>query len=256
MQEILQETEEMLMLDRTVLITGANRGIGLAIAVRLAQEGAVVYAGYRTKEAFGEIAEKEPELSKRIVPIQLDVCDKQSILNCIKKIKSEKGKLDVLVNNAGITRINRLEMLNDEAIDLIYQTNVYGTIHVTQAALRLMKKSEYASIVNLSSVLYKNGDIGQTAYASSKAAVSTMTKVWARELASSGIRVNAVAPGSTDTEMFNIVEGELRQESMNKIGMNRLAKPEEIANVVLFLASDMASYVTGEVIGASGGWFA
>ena len=149
-----------------------------------------------------------------------------------------------------------MEMLNDEAIDLIYETNVYGTIHVTQTALRLLKKSEYASIVNLSSVLYKNGDIGQTAYASSKAAVSTMTKVWAQELAPFGIRVNAVAPGSTDTDMFNIVDGELRQESLDKIGMGRLAQPEEIANVVLFLASDMASYVTGEVVGASGGWFA
>ena len=248
--------QDKMLLNRIALVTGASRGIGRACTVKLAQEGAVVYAGYRKERDFDQILGEASGLSGEIIPVCLDVCDKQSVLNCIKKIKLEKGKLDILVNNAGITRINRLEMLNDEAIDLIYETNVYGTIHVTQTALRLLKKSEYASIVNLSSVLYKNGDIGQTAYASSKAAVSTMTKVWAQELAPFGIRVNAVAPGSTDTDMFNIVDGELRQESLGKIGMGRLAQPEEIANVVLFLASDMASYVTGEVVGASGGWFA
>lgn len=234
----------MLMLEnKMVLVTGASRGIGNAVCEKLASEGAVVYGGFRTVE----------NREGKIIPVQLDVCDRQSIKECIKTVKKEAGKIDILVNNAGITILERLEMVADASVKKIYDTNVFGLLNVTKAAIRLLRKSDSPCIINMSSIMAQESDIGQTVYAGTKAAVESMTRTWTKEYSAEGIRVNAVAPGNVDTDMFNIISEEELKIELSKIGLGRIAKPEEIADVVLFLASDMASYVTGEVIRVNGG---
>ena len=149
--------------------------------------------------------------------------------------------------------IERFDMMRDSSVEEIYNINVFGMMHVTQMAIRLLKKSDKPVIINMSSVMAMDSDIGQTAYASSKAAVISMTKTWTKEYTPLGFRVNAIAPGNVDTDMFNIIGRNDLDKAISKIGMERVAKPEEIANVALFLASDMSSYVTGEVINVNGG---
>ncbi len=241
------------MIQKTVLVTGAGRGIGAAVCRRLAAEGAIVYAGMRSPDKLQNLTFPENGISGKVIPIQLDVCDPGSIKICILTIKKERGKLDILVNNAGITILERLEMIADSSIEKIYNTNVFGLLNVTRTAVRLLKKSDSPCIVNISSIMAQESDIGQTVYAGTKAAVESMTRTWAKEYASSGIRVNAVAPGNVNTDMFNIINEDERKLEIAKIGLGRIAEPKEIADAVLFLASDMASYVTGEVIGVNGG---
>lgn len=241
-----------LLENKAALVTGASRGIGFSICRKMASEGAIVYAGVRSIDAAPSIV-TDDSCAGQIVPILLDVCDIQSIKNAIKKIKGEVGRLDILVNNAGITILERLEMVSDISVDKIYNTNVFGLLNVTKTAMRLLKKSESPCIVNMSSIMAKESDIGQTVYAGTKAAVESMTRTWTKEYSSDGIRVNAVAPGNVNTDMFNIIGEEDLKVELSKIGLGRIAEPEEIANVVLFLTSDMASYVTGEVISVNGG---
>ncbi len=242
----------MLMLDgKVALVTGASRGIGFTICKVMALEGAIVYAGVRDFEKAPNY--NNSEIGGKIIPIQLDVCDIQSIKECIKRIKTEATKIDVLVNNAGITILERLEMVSDTSVEKIYNTNVFGLINITKIAMRLLRKSQSPCIINMSSIMAKESDIGQTVYAGTKAAVESMTRTWTKEYSAEGIRVNAVAPGNVNTDMFNIISEEELKIELSKIGLGRIAEPEEIANVVLFLASDLASYVTGEVINVNGG---
>ena len=193
------------------------------------------------------------ESGGKIIPIMLDVCSEASIKACILEIKKQVGHLDILVNNAGITIIERFDMVCNASVDTIYNTNVFGLMHVTQMAVKLLKKSSSPNIINMSSILAGDSDIGQTVYASSKAAVVSMTKTWAKEYVSLGFRVNAIAPGNVDTDMFNIISAEELKKTVAKIGLGRVARVEEIANVALFLASDLSSYITGEVINVNGG---
>ncbi len=231
--------------DKVALISGASRGIGKAIAEKFVQEGATVYAGMRNLD--NNIS------AENIIPILLDVEDKNSIKEAVLKIKSEVGKIDILVNNAGITFVERLEMLSEKHLHKIFDTNVFGLINVTQMAIRLLKKSASATIINLSSVMYDQGDIGQTAYGASKGAVASLTKIWAKEFVSQGIRVNAVAPGYVATDMFKNLSKDEFENFAEKVALKRIAEPDEIANVILFLASDMSSYITGEIINVNGG---
>lgn len=243
----------MLMAEKkTALVTGAGRGIGFAICSKLASEGATVYAGVRHMEDACKFT-KDSKCAGSIIPIALDVCDSQSIKNCVKQIKKAEGKIDILVNNAGITILERLEMVSDASVDKIYNTNVFGLLNMTKTAMRLLKKSETPCIINMSSIMAVESDIGQTVYAGTKAAVESMTRTWTKEYSGEGIRVNAVAPGNVNTDMFNIISEEELKVELSKIGLGRIAEPDEIANVVLFLASDLASYVTGEVISVNGG---
>lgn len=242
------------MLDNKIaLVTGGSRGIGYAICQKLALSGATVYAGIRKLEDGSKFEQTGIRSTGCIIPVSLDVCDTQSINECIKRIKKEKGKIDILVNNAGITILERLEMVSDKSVEKIYNTNVFGLLNITKTSMRLLKKSESPCIINMSSIMAQESDIGQTVYAGTKAAVESMTRTWTKEYSSMGIRVNAVAPGNVNTDMFNIISEEELKTEVSKIGLGRVAEPDEIANVVLFLASDLASYVTGEVIKVNGG---
>lgn len=244
---------DMLLKDKIVLVSGASRGIGKAICKTFTEQGAIVFAGVRKESKPDNTVNDIANGIGMTISVMLDVCDSSSIKQCAMRIKKEYGKLDVLVNNAGLTIIERFDLMKSDSLKLIYDTNVFGLMNVTQTMIRLLKKSDDPSIINMASIMADDSDIGQTAYGSSKAAVVNMTKTWAKEYAGFGIRVNSVSPGNVDTDMFNIIEGDMLEKAINKIGMKRLAKPEEIANIVLFLASDMASYVTGENISATGG---
>lgn len=239
-----------LLENKVVLVTGSSRGIGLTICESFAKEGAKVYAGARNENS---IAQQEFASGGSIIPISLDVTNEVSIKDCISRIKKDENVLDVLVNNAGITIIERFDMMRKSSVETIYNTNVFGLLYVTQYAIRLLRKSLSPTIINMSSIMARDSDVGQTAYASSKAAVESMTKTWAKEYAQFGFRVNAIAPGNVNTDMFNIISEQERIEAIKKIGLRRVAEPEEIAKVALFLASNMASYVTGEVINVNGG---
>lgn len=244
----------MLMLEsKIVLVTGASRGIGRAVCMKFAQEGATVYAGVRNVELFSQLSWEDQRSEGKIIPVSLDICNIESIKKCILDIKKQAGYLDVLVNNAGVTIIERFDMTSDASIEKIYNTNVFGLMHITQIAIKLLKKSAAPNIINMSSVMAGDSDIGQTVYASSKAAVASMTKTWTKEYAPLGFRVNAIAPGNVDTDMFNIISKNELEMALGKIGLGRVARPEEIANVALFLASEMSSYITGEVINVNGG---
>lgn len=240
----------LLLENKVVLVTGSSRGIGLKICESFAREGAKVYAGARNENS---IVQQEFASGGSIIPISLDVTNEVSIKDCISRIKKDENILDVLVNNAGITIIERFDMMRKSSVETIYNTNVFGLLYVTQYAIRLMRKSLSPTIINMSSIMAKDSDIGQTAYASSKAAVESMTKTWAKEYAQFGFRVNAIAPGNVNTDMFNVISEEERNDALKKIGLRRIAEPEDIANVALFLASNLSSYITGEIINVNGG---
>lgn len=239
---------------KVALITGCSRGIGRSTMERFAQEKAVVYANTRN---VGDIDNISKELSNsyetKVVPCYFDIRDKNAIKECVMKIKAEQGKLDVLVNNAGIMKDALIEMVDDTTLQDTFDINVFSMIHMTQMALKLMKRGAGGSIINLSSIVGIRGGEGKTVYAASKGAVVNLTMTWARELVKNNIRVNALAPGKIDTDMYQIIGED--KAGIKDVGMKRLGKPEEVANAALFLASDLSSYITGEIIGVNGGWF-
>lgn len=241
---------------RVALITGCSKGIGRAIMERFAQEKAVVYANARTAGELDAISEKLSDICEtKVVPCYFDIRDKKAIKECVMKIKAEQGKLDVLVNNAGIMRDALIEMVDDATLQDTFDTNVFSTIHMTQMALKLMKRGAGGSIINLSSIVGVRSSKGQTVYAASKGAVANLTMTWARELVKDNIRVNSLAPGKIDTDMYRSIGEDKAEEEIKEVGMKRLGKPAEVANAALFLASDLSSYITGEIIGVNGGWF-
>lgn len=241
---------------KVALITGCDQGIGLCICKEFVSEGAFVYANVLRESSKDKVLEECKSLQGKVVPVCFDITDKSFIMECMKKIKKEQNKLDVLVNNAGVKKDGLVEMIDDSSINQMFAVNVTGVIHMTQAALKLMKRNpEGGSIVNISSIVGLRGNVGQSIYGATKGAVASLTKSWAKELVTQKIRVNAVAPGSIDTDMFYTMSDETIQESINAIGMKRLGKPEEVAKAILFLASDLSSYVTGEIIGVNGGLY-
>lgn len=237
---------------KIALVTGCNRGIGKAIVERFAEEGAIVYATARAEGSLEEIAEGKNWIGK-IFPVYFDVCDKNEIKQCVVRIKREQGKLDVLVNNAGIMKDALIGMVDDTTLQNTFETNVFAMIHMTQMALKVMKKN--GAIVNMASIVGMRGSAGQTVYAASKGAVANLTKTWARELVKDNIRVNALAPGKIDTDMYHSIGEDKVVEGIKEVGMGRLGSPVEVANAAVFLASELSSYVTGEIIGVNGGWF-
>ena len=246
-----------LLQGKIALITGCDSGIGRQICKLFVKEGAICYANILDSQSAGEVLDECKGNLGQVIPIPFDITDKVKIAECIKKIKNEQmGKLDILVNNAGWKKDTVIEMADDNSIHKMMEVNVIGLIHMTQLALKLMKKNNNGgAIVNISSLVGLRGNTGQSVYSATKGAVASLTKSWAKEFITKNIRVNAVAPGSIDTKMFYEMKQSDVQRSIDAIGMKRLGKPEEVANVILFLASDMSSYITGEIIGVDGGLY-
>ena len=244
----------MLLSGKVALVTGGSRGIGRAIAIRLAAEGAKVAVNYAGNKAAAEevkaIIEKQGGTAHLI---QADVSDASAACEMVERIHAELGGLDILVNNAGITRDTLLIRMRDEDFDAVIGTNLKGVYACTKAAAKIMTKQRSGRIVNLSSVVGETGNIGQTNYAAAKAGVIGFTKAAAKEFAARGITVNAVAPGFIDTDMTAVLKDSIREKLIENIPLGVLGKPEHVADAVIFLVSDAASYITGQTLNVDGG---
>ncbi|MBN1870848.1 MAG: SDR family oxidoreductase [Candidatus Omnitrophica bacterium] len=239
---------------KIVWVTGASRGIGRATALMFAKEGATLILNAREEGHLKEIDAQVKEVSGN-APVLLgyDVSDPVKVKDSFHLIHKKFKKLDVMVNNAGILEDSLLGMLSPELVTKIFSTNVFSVIYHMQYASRLMAKDGTGSIINVSSIIGRLGNEGQVAYGASKAAVIGATLSAAKELAPAGIRVNAIAPGFIDTDMVKQLSREKYDQRLASIKMKRLGSPEEVGKVIFFLASDAASYVTGQVIGIDGG---
>lgn len=239
---------------KIALVTGAGRGIGRAAAVRLAQQGAYVYLNYNgSKEAAEAAAAEIIQNGGRAEAVQCNVADFKACGDMIEMIIKKSGRLDILVNNAGITKDGLLMKMSEEDYDSVLDVNLKGTFHTIRHASRYLLKQRSGRIINITSVSGILGNAGQANYSASKAGIIGLTKSAARELASRGILVNAIAPGYVQTEMTEHLPDKVKEQMLAQIPLGRAAKPEEIADVVLFLASDQSSYLTGQVISADGG---
>lgn len=237
------------------LVTGGSAGIGRAVAIDLAAKGATVVINYnRSREGAEETLNVIREAGGKAAIVKADVSDPDEVDAMFAKIKKHFKKLDILVNNSGVTRDGYLMMMSREAFDTVIKTNLYGCYYCTQGAIRLMCAAKNGgAIVNISSTSGVVGQEGQANYSASKGAIVSFTKTVAKEYARHGIRANVVAPGFIDTRMTQANRKLLEEKYMQYIPMGRFGEPQEIANVVTFLASDLASYVTGKTIVADGG---
>ena len=244
----------MLLTDKTAVVTGGSRGIGRAIAVALAAEGAkvaVIYAG--NAAAAEETLSLIKEQGGEAVAMQCDVADDAAVSDMINAVKEQFGSVDILVNNAGITRDGLLMRMKGGDWQTVLDTNLTGVFHCTKAVTKLMMKQRSGAIINITSVVGQTGNAGQANYAAAKAGMIGFTKSVAKELASRGIRVNAVAPGCIDTDMTAVLSDAVKEDMLKSIPLGRVAQPEEVAKAVVFLASDNASYITGQVLNVDGG---
>ena len=244
----------MILGGKVALITGASRGIGRAIAIRLAAEGAKIAVNYAGNTAAAEEVKAAIEQSGgTAMLIQTDVSDAVAAAEMVARVHEEFGGLDILVNNAGITRDTLLLRMKDEDFDTVINTNLKGVYACTKAAAKLMTKQRSGRIVNLTSVVGEIGNVGQTNYAAAKAGVIGFTKAAAQELAPRGVTVNAIAPGFIDTDMTAVLKDNIREKIVEGIPLGALGKPEHVADAVLFLVSDAASYITGQTLNVDGG---
>ncbi|MDO5131353.1 MAG: glucose 1-dehydrogenase [Eubacteriales bacterium] len=243
-----------LLTNKVCMITGASRGIGRETAYRFAEEGAVLYV---TDYQDGSLDSLVDILSEKyhtdITPLYFDVTDERAAKAAIMEVKKRHGRLDVLVNNAGIMRDNVIGMIGQKLVKDVFDINVFAVINMIQLANRLMVRQKSGCIINISSIVGVEGAAGQLVYSASKGAVAALTKAAAKELAPHGIRVNAVAPGLINTGLLQAIGDEKIAENLKNVKMGRLGEPLDVANVLVFLASDLAGYVTGEIIGVDGG---
>lgn len=240
--------------ERVALVTGASRGIGRAIASRLAQDGLAVVINYaRSEAAAREVVEMVVAAGGRASSVQADVAEFSQVEAMVERVLAEYGRLDVLVNNAGITRDGLLMRMSEEDWDAVLDTNLKGAYACTRAALRGMLKRRHGRIINISSVAGLMGNAGQANYSASKAGLLGFTRAVAREVAGRNVTVNAVAPGYIETEIWSGVPEAAKAEFVKLIPMGRTGNPEEVAQVVSFLVSDASSYMTGQVLCVDGG---
>ena len=244
----------MLLDGKTALVTGASRGIGRAIALCLAAEGARVAINYAGNvKAAEEVKAAIEAAGGTAILCQADIADGAAVEAMIADVVKEFGAIDILVNNAGITRDTLLMRMKDEDFAKVLDTNLKGVFYCTKAVAKLMMKKRSGRIVNMASVVGLVGNAGQTNYAAAKAGVIGFSKSAARELASRGITVNVVAPGFIGTDMTAGLPESVKEKMLTDIPLGRMGEPEDVANAVLFLASDQASYITGQVVNVDGG---
>ena len=240
--------------EKIAVVTGASRGIGRAIAKELALKGAFVIVNYNgSKQAADETVNEITQAGGKAVGVQCNVADAAECEAFINNIISEYGRIDILVNNAGIVRDNLLMRISEKDFDAVIDTNLKGTFHTMRLVARPMLRQRSGRIINLASVVGISGNAGQVNYAASKAGIIGMTKSAAKELASRGITVNAVAPGFIETEMTEVLSDKLKEEMRGQIPLARMGQPEDVAKAVAFLASDSAAYITGQVLQVDGG---
>jgi 3-oxoacyl-[acyl-carrier protein] reductase len=241
---------------KAALVTGASRGLGRAIAIALAEGGADVAINYAGSEAAAaETAQAVEALGRRAILVQGNVGKSDEFEAIVKKSIEEFGKLDILVNNAGITRDNLIMRMKEEEFDQVIETNLKGVFNGIKAVTRQMMKQRSGRIINISSVVGSLGNPGQANYVAAKAGVIGLTKSAARELASRGITVNCIAPGFIETDMTDKLSDEAKAHHVGQIPLARLGQPTDIAQAVRFLASDAASYMTGQTIHVDGGMY-
>ena len=239
---------------KVALVTGASRGIGQAVAVELAKAGADVIVNYIGNEAVAqETVEKVEALGRKALKIKADVGNADEVQAMVDEAHAAFGHIDVLVNNAGITRDGLLIRMKDTDWDDVLNINLKGVYLVTKAVAKLMVKQRSGRIINMTSVSGVTGNVGQANYAAAKAGVIGLTKTCAKELAARGITVNAVAPGFIETAMTDVLPEKIKEGIAATVPLGRMGQPEEIAGVVTFLASDFARYITGQVLNVDGG---
>jgi 3-oxoacyl-[acyl-carrier protein] reductase len=239
---------------RVAIVTGASRGIGRAIAERLASAGAFVAAAARGEHANATV-EAIRAAGGRAEAVALDVTDAESIKAAVAGVVERHGRIDILVNNAGITRDTLLLRMKREDWDAVIQTNLTAAFACAQAVLKPMLKQQAGRIINITSVVGQSGQAGQANYAASKAGLIGFTKALAQEVASRNITVNAVAPGLIDTDMTRALPAEAQEALLARVPLKRAGTPDDIGNAVCFLASDEASYITGHVLAVNGGMY-
>ena len=243
-----------LLKEKTVIITGASRGIGKGIAQLFSLQGANIAFTYRSSKEEAKLLEEELRVhAGKVKSYQSDASDSEAAQKLIIDVLKDFGSIDVLVNNAGITKDGLLMRMSDEDFNNVMNINMKSVFNMTKAVLRPMLKQKKGSIINMSSVVGVKGNAGQANYSASKAAINGFTKSIALELGSRNIRCNAIAPGFIETEMTEALGEEVVQEWRSQIPLKRGGSPEDVANTTLFLASDMSSYVTGQVINVCGG---
>ncbi|RUL55837.1 3-oxoacyl-[acyl-carrier-protein] reductase [Lysinibacillus antri] len=241
---------------KTAVVTGASRGIGRAIALQLAIEGANVVVNYSGSEKKAlEVVEEIKSLGSNAIAVQANVSDSDSVQNLMSAALEQFGTIDILVNNAGITRDNLLMRMKEDEWDEVINTNLKGVFLCTKAVTRQMMKQRAGRIINISSIVGTIGNAGQANYVAAKAGVIGLTKTTARELASRNILVNAIAPGFITTEMTDALPEDIKNAMLTQIPLASLGQPEHIAKAVIFLASDDSSYMTGQTLHIDGGMF-
>lgn len=241
-------------MEKSALITGATRGIGKQIAITLAKQGYNIALNYRKENEELENTKKEiEEIGVQVLAVKGDVANFEECENFVKQVIERFGQIDVLVNNAGITKDMLLMRMKKEDFEQVIDTNLVGTFNVTKNVVPYMMKARSGRIINISSVVGIAGNAGQTNYSASKAGIIGFTKSLAKEIASRNILVNAVAPGFIETNMTDVLKDDVKQEIAKNIPLKRMGTAQDVANVVKFLASDDSSYITGQVINVDGG---
>ncbi len=231
---------------KVAIVTGCSRGIGRAIMDTFSGNGAVVYAVDLVEGSMDDAA------SDRVFPCYFDITDTKAIISLVQRVKKEQGKIDILVNNAGIMQDALISMVTDAQIQKTFEVNVFAMMHFIQYVSKVMRRQKSGSIVNAASIMGLSGNYAQMVYAASKGAVIALTKSAAKELAQDGIRVNAVAPGTINTALLQNTPEETLNQIKSRIYFGELGTPEEVANAYLFLASDLSSYISGQVLGVDG----